>query len=85
MEDTDLVYAEDIQREFISIHASSSQRWYYISDQMQHEHVLFRQAKLADDDHSLGVPHASFPIAHSEGERRESIEVKLLIIYLSKK
>jgi hypothetical protein len=88
-----------MHREFVSVHARSGQRWYYLSKQMPHEHILFRQASLYAGEHETGtwttlnyvrvnidalnkgVPHASFPISQCNGHVRESIEVKLLVLY----
>lgn len=88
-----------MQREFVSTYTSAGQRWYYISEQLPQEHLLFQQASLYANKHEFGkqttfttvrmhidavtkgVPHASFPIAHHDGHIRESIEVKLLVLY----
>jgi hypothetical protein len=81
LETTDLVYSDSLHREFLSVYESPRQKWYYLSEQMPHEHLLFRQASLFNNEFVSGVPHASISINNSASDTRESIEVKLLVIY----
>lgn len=49
LEITDLVYSGTLQREFCSVYENAQQRWYFLSGQMPHEHLIFRQAMLEGD------------------------------------
>jgi hypothetical protein len=81
-EDTILVQSvnTNVVSEFLSLHYSPGQRWYYASDQMPSEALLFhgydnRRPKFP------GVPHAAFIQDQSvpEDEARESIEIRAVV------
>ncbi|KXH50926.1 methyltransferase CmcJ [Colletotrichum nymphaeae SA-01] len=64
------------------VHFNEGQRWFYLSNQLPTELLIF---KNADSQEPLGatpgVPHASFdnPITSEEDFRRESIEMRVLV------
>ncbi|KXH46761.1 hypothetical protein CSIM01_06826 [Colletotrichum simmondsii] len=64
------------------VHFNEGQRWFYLSNQLPTELLVF---KNADSQEPLGatpgVPHASFdnPITSKEDFRRESIEMRVLV------
>ncbi|KAL8903056.1 MAG: hypothetical protein Q9207_004188 [Kuettlingeria erythrocarpa] len=70
--------------ENLQIHHREDQRWYYLSDQMPSEMLLFKNAD-SETPHgaSCGAPHASFDLnpGVEKEVRRESIEVRILVMW----
>ncbi|MCJ1333294.1 hypothetical protein MMC10_009988 [Thelotrema lepadinum] len=82
LEVSDLVF-EDVCRSTVLVYPRETHKWYYLSGQTCDEHLLFRQTDSAIEVRNRAVPHASFwnPNTVPDEQPRQSIEVKLLVIY----
>jgi len=75
---------KDAVFENTQVHFNPEQKWYYLSDQMPEELLIFKNADSEEESGgSPGVPHASFdnPRTTDEDVRRESIEFRVLVRY----
>jgi len=73
---------KDAVFENTQVHFNPEQRWYYLSDQVPEELLIFKNADSGEESGGMpGVPHASFdnPGTTDEDVRRESIEFRLLV------
>ncbi|KAG4420758.1 hypothetical protein IFR04_006144 [Cadophora malorum] len=64
------------------VHFNPRQKWFYLSNQLPSEMLIFKNADSEEKfGASPGVPHASFdhPQSSSSGIRRESIEFRMLV------
>jgi hypothetical protein len=105
---TDTMAGDVVDRDNVfentQVHYNPAQRWYYLSNQLPTELVLFKNAdsgepdgatpgtdhgshqhslRERDPDHRTGVPHASFdnPLTKDSDIRRESLEMRLLVLW----
>lgn len=71
--------------ENMQIHNNEKQQWFYLSDQMPSEMLLFKNADSeSPNGKSCGAPHAAFDLSKDSGmkqRRRESIEVRILVMW----
>jgi len=83
---TDLQARDTVKRdsfiETYQLHYNSGHKWYYLSDQMPNEALVFLQADSRSTG-MLGVPHAAFldSLRHDGKVPRESIEVRCLAYF----
>ncbi|KAL3477394.1 hypothetical protein BJX99DRAFT_226210 [Aspergillus californicus] len=75
----DEVYADDVLESY-QVHYNAGQRWYYLSNQMTTEMLVF---KSADSEIQGTVPHGAFqhPLYANDPEGRQSIELRALVVY----
>ncbi|KAL8963646.1 MAG: hypothetical protein Q9193_000115 [Seirophora villosa] len=81
LEAADLLYP-DLATENYQVYFRSYYKWYYLSDQLPSELMVFKQADSWNGS-DPGVPHCSFhnPLAPEGEEPRESIEARALVFY----
>lgn len=66
------------------VHYNEGQKWYYLSDQMPNELIIFKNADSEEPRGAIpGVPHASFdnPLKNPDDFLRESIEMRVLVVW----
>ncbi|KAK0511024.1 hypothetical protein JMJ35_006576 [Cladonia borealis] len=70
--------------ENLQIHFNENQKWFYLSNQMPSEMLVFKNAD-SESPHgaSCGAPHASFNVFPEipKEVRRESIEIRILVMW----
>ncbi|KAI4149667.1 MAG: hypothetical protein L6R39_002449 [Caloplaca ligustica] len=81
LEAADLLYP-DLMTENYQVYARSYYKWYYLSDHLPSELMVFKQADSRSGS-GPGVPHCSFynPLVPDGEEPRESIEARALVFY----
>lgn len=82
LEDMDLLYP-DLVTENTQVYFDETLRWWYLSNHLPSELLVFLQADIETNRAATGVPHSSFhnPLTPSGEPPRESIEVRLLVSY----
>jgi hypothetical protein len=66
------------------VHYNPAQKWYYLSNQLPTELIIFKNGDSREpEEASPGVPHASFdnPLATDADFKRESIEMRMLVLW----
>lgn len=79
---TELYYPKRVGEIYLLQH-SPQQRWYYFSEMDCHEALIFKQYDSLAAGVARFTPHAAFahPLAPPDARKRESIEVRCLVIY----
>jgi hypothetical protein len=79
---TELYYPKRVGEIYLLQH-SGGQRWYYFSEMDRHEALVFKQYDSLAAGVARFTPHAAFahPLASPNARKRESIEVRCLVVY----